>query len=144
MTEFKAVTPDFAVAAQILPADMARAAAAGFKLVISNRPTGESPDQPAEAELRTAAAAAGLEYRQIAFQGKPNPAVIAETALALADATGPVLGYCRTGMRSLMAWAMAQALSGARRPDELLALAGNAGYDLSGLAPVLATLAPQG
>ncbi len=143
MTEFKAVAPDFAVAAQILPADMTRAAAAGFKLLISNRPAGESPDQPDEAELRAAAASAGLEYRHIPFQGRPNPAAVAETAAALAEACGPVLAYCRTGTRSIMAWAMAQASAGARRPDELLALAGKAGYDLTGLGPVLATLAPQ-
>lgn len=142
MTEFKLVAPDFAVAAQILPPDMARAAAAGFKLVIANRPANEAPDQPSEADMAAAAEDAGIQYRQIPFQGRPNPAAVAATAALLAEAAGPVLAYCRTGTRSIMAWAMAQAMTGARKPDELLALAAKAGYDFKGLAPVLEALAP--
>lgn len=142
MTEFKAVAPGFAVAAQIMPSDMARAAAAGFKLVVANRPANETPDQPSEADLAAAAAAAGVQYRQIAFQGRPLPAAVAATAALLAETDGPVLAYCRTGTRSIMAWAMAQAMTGARDPDEVLALAAKAGYDLGDLAPALKVLAP--
>ena len=42
-----------------------------------------------------------------------------------------------------MAWALAQALAGARRPDEIIALAAKAGYDLEGARGALDTLAPK-
>lgn len=41
MTEFRTVTPDFFVAGQLTPVDIAEAAALGVKLVINNRPEGE-------------------------------------------------------------------------------------------------------
>lgn len=143
MTEFRRVTPDFAVAAQLGPDDLARAAAEGFKTLVNNRPEGEGADQPKEAEIRAAAQAAGLDYRAIPFAGSPPPGAVAATAELLETATGPVLAYCRTGTRSIMAWAMAQALAGVKSPDELVALAAKAGYDLTGTRAALEVLAPQ-
>jgi uncharacterized protein (TIGR01244 family) len=69
--------------------------------------------------------------------------VVAETAALLDETNGPVLAYCRTGKRSIMAWALAQALSGTRRPEEIIALASGAGYDLNGARGALETLAPK-
>ena len=143
MTDFQRVTPDFAVAGQLDPGDFARAAAAGFKTVVNNRPEGE-PGQPSEAEVKAAAAAAGLVYRAVPFAGPPPPGAVAATAELLEEAPGPVLAYCRTGRRSITAWAMAQALSGERRPNEIIALAAKAGYDLEGARGALETLAPKG
>lgn len=142
MTEFHIVTPDFAVTAQMRPENIAGAAAKGFKMIINNRPDGEAPDQPSAAAMKAAVESAGMDYRTLPFQGQPPPAIVAATAALLGEARGPVLAYCKSGMRSLMAWAMAQALSGARRPDEILAMAAKAGYDLSGARGTLETLAP--
>lgn len=136
MTEFRPVTPDFAVAPQLAPADMALAAAAGYRTIINNRPDGEALDQPSGAEMRAAAKAAGLDYQALPFQGVPSSAVVAATAALLEAAEGPVLAYCKSGMRSILAWAMAQTASGAMRPDDVLALAATAGYDLSGVRGV--------
>jgi uncharacterized protein (TIGR01244 family) len=143
MTEFQRVTPDFAVAGQLEPDDFARAAAAGFKTVVNNRTEAEEPGQPSEAQVRSAAQAAGLSYRAVPFAGPPPPGVVAATAELLEEAQGPVLAYCRTGRRSITAWAMAQALVGARRPDEIIALAAKAGYDLERARGALETLAPK-
>ena len=143
MTGFHRVTPDFAVAAQLEPADFARAAFEGFKTVVSNRTEGEEPGQPTEAQARAAAEAAGLVFRVVPFRGAPPPGAVSATAELLEEAPGPVLAYCRSGRRSIMAWAMAQALVGARRPDEIIALAGKAGYDLEGARGALETLAPK-
>jgi uncharacterized protein (TIGR01244 family) len=44
-----------------------------------------------------------------------------------------VLAYCRSGTRSITAWALGEA-AGGRDPNELVRLARDAGYDL---APVL-------
>ncbi len=144
MSEFKRVTPDFAVAAQLEPGDIARAAAEGFRTIVINRPDGEQPGQPLTGEMKAEADAAGVQFRAIAFQGlPPAPAIVAETAAMLDEANGPVLAYCRTGTRSITAWAMAEALAGNRRPDEIIALAKKAGYDLSGARGALETLAPK-
>ncbi len=144
MSEFKRVTPDFAVAAQLAPGDIARAAAEGFRTIVINRPDDEAPGQPPAGEMKAEADAAGVAFRSIPFQGlPPSPAIVAETAAMLDEANGPVLAYCRTGTRSITAWAMAQALSGNRRPDEIIALAQKAGYDLSGARGALETLAPR-
>jgi uncharacterized protein (TIGR01244 family) len=143
MTEFRRVTPDFAVAGQLAPADVARAAAEGFTTLLNNRPDDEQPGQPSDAEMKVAAEAAGLLYRSLPYQGRPPPGIVAETAMLLDETNGPVLAYCRTGNRSIMAWALAQALGGARRPDEIIALAAKAGYDLDGVRGALDALAPK-
>jgi len=144
MNEFKRVTQDFAVAAQLTPADIAAAAAQGFRTIIANRPDHEAPGQPSAGEIKAAAEAAGLAFRAIPFSGlPPAPDVVAETSAAIDGAAGPVLAYCRTGTRSITAWALAQALAGSHTPDEIIALAQKAGYDLSGARGALETLAPK-
>ncbi len=135
MTEFRPVTSKFAAAPQLAPADLALAAAAGFRTIINNRPDGEGPGQPSGAEMRAAAEAAGLAYHALPFQGLPPPALVEATARLLETAEGPILAYCKSGTRSIMAWAMAQTATGAA-PDDVLAIAAKAGYDLSGVRGV--------
>lgn len=142
MTEFRSVTAEFSVAPQLTREDIARAAAEGFRTLLNNRPDGEAPGQLTSAEAKAAAEAAGLAYREVQFQGSPPPAVVAATEALLTGAETPILAYCRTGTRSITAWAMAQALAGARSPDEIIALAANAGYDLSGARRALQGLHP--
>ncbi len=143
MTEFRAVTPDFSVAGQIDATDVARAAELGFRSIVNNRPDREEPGQPSATEIRAAAEAAGLQFRNLPYSGQTPPGVVGETALTLEQTPGPVLAYCRTGTRSIKAWALAQALSGTRRPDEIVALAAQAGYDLEGVRGALEALAPK-
>lgn len=137
------VTPAFSVAGQLRPEDMARAAAAGFRVIVKNRPEGEEPNQPSEAAIRAAAEAAGMAYHALPFSGPPPPATVAAMAALLEEAHGPVLAYCRSGRRSMTAWAMAQALCGALRPEEIIALGAEAGYDLSDARHALETLSPK-
>lgn len=144
MTEFHRVTPLFAVAGQISPEDVAKAAAEGYRTIIVNRPEHEEPGQPSHADLEAAAHAAGLSFHTIAFSGLPPPPhAVGQMAEVLETAEGPVLAYCRTGRRSIMAWAMAQALTGAQQPNEIIALAAKAGYELDGARGALETLAPR-
>jgi uncharacterized protein (TIGR01244 family) len=143
MTDFQRITPTFSVAGQLSAADIARAAGEGFKVIIKNRPENEDPGQPREADLAAAAAAAGIAYRALAFVGPPPPAVVAETAKLLEEVKGPILAFCRSGQRSTVAWALAEALTGRLRPDEILALAQAAGYDLRGAREALESLAPR-
>jgi uncharacterized protein (TIGR01244 family) len=144
MTNFHRVTPTFSVAGQLTIADVQRAADEGFKVIVKNRPENEEPDQPSEAALRAAASAAGLAFHALPFAGPPPPAAVAEMATLMEQAGGPMLAYCRSGRRSITAWALAQSLSGAASPDEILAQAAAAGYDLSGAREALESLAPRG
>lgn len=133
MTEFRRVTEDFSVSPQIEPADMAAAAAQGFTLVINNRPDGEVPDQPSSAEMEAAARAAGMDYVHIPVKGSPTEEQVTANRVAIEDADGPVLAFCRSGTRSIVTWSIGQALSGVRSRSELSALGRQAGYDLSGV-----------
>jgi uncharacterized protein (TIGR01244 family) len=133
MADIRQVTPDFAVAPQIEPGDMAEAAARGFRLVINNRPDGEAPDQPTSTEMQAAAQAAGLAYRYIPVRGGPGPGEVEAVMGALEEAGGPVLAYCRSGTRSIVTWSLGQVVAGALARDELIKLGREAGYELSGV-----------
>jgi uncharacterized protein (TIGR01244 family) len=131
MTDIRQVTPDFAVAPQLSPADMAQAAERGFVRVINNRPDGEAGDQPSSAEMEAAARAAGMDFVHIPVVGGPTPDQVRLQAEAIAEADGPVLAFCRSGTRSIVTWSLGQAATGARPRDELVQLGANAGYDLA-------------
>ncbi len=120
-----------------------RIAELGYKTIVNNRPDREDPNQASAAEIQAAAEAAGLTFVNLPYAGQTPPGVVAETARLLEQAPGPVLAYCRTGTRSIKAWALAAALSGTKRPDEIIGLAANAGYDLQGARGALETLAPK-
>lgn len=129
------------VAPQLAPEDMAALAAQGFGMVINNRPEGEESDQPSGAEMRAAAEAAGIGYVAIpTVMGGMTRGQVAEMAAALAAADKPVLAYCRSGTRSCNLWALAEASRGAD-PEALVAKGAAAGYDLSGIRPLLDQLA---
>ena len=140
MTQFIQVTPSFAVSPQLTADDFAAAKAAGFALVINNRPDGEQPGQLTSAEAQAAALTAGLAYREIPISGMPGEAQVEQMVAVLEENSGLTLAYCRSGTRSITVWALAQALRGDMQADELLAAASRAGYDLSALGPVLRRL----
>jgi uncharacterized protein (TIGR01244 family) len=131
MTAFRKVTDDLSVAPQITLADVERAKAEGFVMIINNRPDGEEAGQPTSAEMQAAAEAAGIAYRHIPVVGQPTRAQVDEEKVLLDEVDGPVLAYCRSGNRSIITWSVGQALSKARTPAELGALGRAAGYDLS-------------
>jgi uncharacterized protein (TIGR01244 family) len=133
MTDFRKVTDDFSVAPQIELADVARAKAEGFVLLINNRPDGEAPGQPTSDEFEAAAKAAGLGYAHIPVRGGPTQEQAEIEHQLLAETEGPALAWCRSGNRSIVTWTIGEALVGTRSRPELIQLAAGAGYDLSGL-----------
>lgn len=140
---FKRIDDMFLASPQIVPAEVAEAAALGVTLIVNNRPEGESADQTPGEEVAAAARAAGLAYIAIpvTHAGFSAPQVEA-MARALADANGPVLGYCRSGARSTLLWALAQASRGVS-PDELADKAAQAGYDISPVRQICDMLAAK-
>ena len=126
-----------AVAGQLRPADMPALAAAGFVHVVNNRPDGEAPDQPAGETVRAAAEAAGLGYTAIPIDHTGFPAAKVERMRAVLDsAPGPVVAFCRSGARSTVLWALAEAQAG-RPAAEILDAAEEAGVDPRLLRPHL-------
>ena len=129
MSQFRQVTDAFQVSPQITPDEARAAVAAGVRLIINNRPDGEAPDQPTSAAIEAAAREAGAEFIRIPIVGRPTPDQARAQAEAVAGANGPVLAFCRSGTRSITAWALGEADSGRDRM-ELVRLATAAGYDL--------------
>lgn len=105
-----------AVAGQIQPHDMAAIAAAGYRLIVNNRPDGEAPDQPSSAVLQAAAQAAGLEYHYYPLNAFNYPGDDVPTMSALFDDPAkPVFAFCRSGTRSTNLWISSRA-PGDREP----------------------------
>jgi uncharacterized protein (TIGR01244 family) len=133
----RTIDETISVAPQITPADVAGIAAAGFVAIVNNRPDEEEAGQPEAAAIQAAAQAAGLRYAAIPVTHAGFSSTQVEAmAEVLAAADGPVLAFCRSGTRSCNLWALARASTGGD-PAELTAKAAGAGYDLSGLRPVL-------
>ena len=130
MADIRIVTARFAVAPQLAPQDMAAAAQAGFRLVINNRPDNEAPGQPTSAIMMAAAQAAGLDYAAIPVRGTPTAEQVQAMREAAEASDGPVLAFCRSGTRSIIAWAMGRLAAGDDR-EEVLQQALAAGYDLA-------------
>ncbi len=129
---FRDLAPGVLVSGQITTGDLTAAAAQGVSRVINNRPDDEEPGQPASAEMEAAARAAGLDYVHAPVRGMPDADAVSRVADALADGASTLL-YCRSGMRSAAAWAMAMRASGRMEAEAVRAAAAGAGYDLSRL-----------
>lgn len=99
------LTDSLGVCAQITPDDVAGIAAAGYKVLINNRPDGEESTQPSGGAIADAAHAAGLEYHYMPVTALsfPGPDFDAMSDL-LDDPARPVLAYCRSGTRCANLW----------------------------------------
>lgn len=133
MADVRRVTETFAVAPQLEAADMPGLKTAGFRHVINNRPDEEAPLGAKGADMKRAAEIAGLTYVHVPFVGPPTPDAIQ----AAANASGPAIAYCRSGTRSVTAWAMSQAKKGAMSVDAIVQAAADAGYNLAALKDAL-------
>ena len=140
---FRQLTPNLFASPQITLAQVSAAAAQGVTLIINNRPEGESDDQVPGSEIEAAARKAGMDYVAIPVTHSGfSEAQVTAMAEALAGAQGPVLAYCRSGTRSTLLWALAQASNGADLAT-LSSQAAGAGYDLTPIAPLMDMLATR-
>lgn len=129
---------------QIGLAEVAYAKALGIGMIINNRPEGEADDQTPGADIEAAARDAGIAYVAIpvSHAGFSMPQVEAMQAALAQAGDAPVLAYCRSGTRSTLLWALAQARSGLD-PDEIATRAAGAGYDISPIRATVDMLAGQ-
>ncbi|PIE12218.1 MAG: TIGR01244 family phosphatase [Rhodobacterales bacterium] len=134
--DLRQLTEHLTVSPQITPDDLRPIAEAGFTTVICNRPDAENPTALHAEFMAAKARELGLEfhYLPISHQGM-SPDQIAKQAELVAQSAGPVVAYCRSGTRCTYLWALGQA--GKKQVAEILSVAASAGYDLSGIAPML-------
>ncbi|MBU1837133.1 TIGR01244 family sulfur transferase [Loktanella salsilacus] len=128
--DIRQITPAYASAPQIDPADAGAIKAAGFVTVICNRPDAEVPPSHQADAVRAAIEAEGLTFvvNPVTHQGLNADMVALQ---AQAAASGKTLAYCASGTRSTIVWALGQA--GKMDPDAIIAAAATGGYDISGL-----------
>ena len=137
--KIKTISDQLSVSEQILPAQIAEIAAAGFKSIICNRPDGEGADQPGFAEIEVQAKSAGLTavYQPI-ISGKVGDQDASSFAKLIEALPKPTLAYCRTGTRSTTLWSLAEGARGRPLPD-ILSAAKVAGFDMNGVARRIAS-----
>lgn len=134
--ELKQLSEDFFVAPQIEASDLPALAEAGIQTVICNRPDNESADQPGFDDIEAAAAKLGIATLYLPIvPGMMTDKDVEAFGTGLKERPGPILAYCRTGMRSATLWSFHQAKL--RAVPEILSATRNAGYDLDGLARTL-------
>ncbi len=142
MVDIRDLDDGIAAADQLVESDFAEIAARGFKTIINNRPDGEAPGQ-----LTAAAAAALAEKHGLAYRYLPmtvatlTPETVQTFRQYLEEETGPLLVHCRTGTRSTVLWAMAEAGRGRLTVEDVVTKAADAGYDVTGHAPILFEIA---
>ena len=141
---FRQLAPRVFASPQITLAEVAEAKAAGIGLIVNNRPEDESEDQTPGAEIEAAAREAGIAYVAIPVTHAGfSEAQVKAMAAALASTEAPVLAYCRSGTRSTLLWALAEASRG-ESPHALTAAAAQAGYDVGPVRALMDMLAARG
>ena len=143
MSDFRRLSDEFWASPQIGLDYVAEAKARGFSAIVNNRPEDEAPDQVPGDEIEAAARGAGMDYTAIPIThaGFSEEQVRAMTT-ALEAAGGPVLAYCRSGTRSTLLWALAQAARG-HGPETIAEQAAGAGYDVAPIRPLIDMLASR-
>lgn len=141
---FRKLTDNVYASPQIGVNEVIEAKALGVTLIVNNRPEGESDDQTPGEAIEAAAWAAGIGYVAIpvTHSGFSEPQVTAMCAALAGAGDAPVLAYCRSGTRSTLLWALAEASVGAD-PEVLAEAAARAGYDLAPVKPLLDMLAAR-
>jgi uncharacterized protein (TIGR01244 family) len=141
MADLVAVDEKTFLSGQIQPEDLDEIAAEGIRLIVVNRPDGESPyGQPTAKELEAEAARYGIAVLNLPFTAPTlTPEHVAIFAEALSQADGKILAFCRSGNRSSMLWAAANVALGAPI-DAVIQQAADAGFDLKPAASFIRDL----
>lgn len=140
--QLKRLNSDLSVSPQIQPSDIEKLAAIGYRSIIGNRPDGEAPDQPSWPVIKAAATSHGMEAVYIpVVASQITDADVDAFRKALTELPKPIAAFCRTGTRSTLLWAFANAAD--LTADERVDVAAAAGYDLTSFRGRLET-AKQG
>lgn len=129
----KKLANDFFVSAQIGPEDMPAIAALGIRAIIVNRPDGEEAGQASFEAVKQAALLNGLRvcFLPVVSGQLPEHQHVAALGALMKENGGPALAYCRSGTRSTILWALAEAHKGVQTHKAIIDTASRAGYDIS-------------
>ena len=106
----------------------------GVKLILSNRPEGESIDQPSDNDLETQAKLLSIKFKSIPFSVNTlTRDKINSLSKILDDVKNPVLIYCKSGARSAMIWALSSILNSDKDINIISKKVADAGYDPTSL-----------
>ena len=127
--DIRKVTDQFSVSGQLAPDDLSQLHAAGIRTLIGNRPDGEAPDQPRHADIERRARALGMQVHHLpVVHDTINEHNVEDFAALLQRSPAPIHAWCRSGLRSITLWSLAQVRNGAD-PEALVANATRAGFD---------------
>ncbi len=97
------LTPNLTALRQPAIEEIADLADRGYRSLISNRPDGETPDQPSWNEIEAAALAHGMEAVHIpVVASQIDETDIGAFREALERLPKPIAAFCRTGTRSTL------------------------------------------
>ncbi len=118
------------VSDQIDVDDVAELQRQGVAIVVCNRPDGEVAGQTEFRDIEQSCDNLGMACHHLPFVGDAVADSDVARFLELLNSGKRVHAYCRSGTRSSKLWARARRRQGSAA-DELLARAGQAGYDVS-------------
>lgn len=98
------LTDTLSITGQIQPAEVAELAAAGYGVIICNRPDDEEPQQPSMDNIEAACDEAGVAFIRYPVNAMTFPG---KDLAAMDDAMNSdvkTLAYCRSGARSTNLW----------------------------------------
>ena len=125
--DIRPLSDTYAVSPQILPEDIPAIAAAGYEMIICNRPDAENPAELSAEALRPLVEAAGMGFVVNPVIGSALTMDMVEAQRAAIDGTpGKVFAYCASGNRSSIVWALA--LAGRQPTDDLIDAGRQYGY----------------
>ncbi len=134
MAEPTKINEQLSVFGQIVLADIAGFAKAGFATIINQRPDNEEPGQLDHLAAAAEAEKHGLDYR---YQPIVTPAItrreVSEFQNMLLRAGKPILAHCRSGTRCYLMYALTRALFDGASPLQLVGEAAAKGYDIRAL-----------
>jgi uncharacterized protein (TIGR01244 family) len=140
--DIRPLTDRYAVSPQIALEDLPAIKAAGYVMVIDNRPDAEIPEPLHTPAMQAAAEALGLSFvANPVIGGALTMQNVTAQRAAIDAATGRVLAYCASGNRSSIVWALAHA--GEMSADDLIGLPARFGYQLEHLRPQIEALASR-
>jgi len=142
MADFRKLSESVWVAPQITIDEVSEAKGVGVGIIVNNRPDGEDPSAPQSAEIEAAAKAAGLSYLAIPIGHSGFSEVQVDAMVEALEQGQGMLAYCRSGTRSTLLWALAQAKSG-MAPDDIARAAMAVGYDISPVRAMIDMLAAR-
>lgn len=138
MADFLQLDENLLVAGQMDVYDIVKASETGIKMIICNRPDGESDGQVPSVDMEALLKTYNIDFRYIPITpGEIRRENVIATKKAFDEATGPILAYCRSGMRSTVMWAMVQAALDRMSNLQIIKKSSELGYDLN---PIMGAL----